>query len=179
MIKMKEAPYQAGSRGFHWVKYKRGIAQGLEDSIDVVVLGYYFGKGKRSSFGIGALLVGVYNPLKDQFESIAKIGTGIKDTEFIQIKKDCDQLKINIQPKNVIAPKALHPDVWVSPQIVAEVLADEITKSPLHTAGKEKEKNGYALRFPRLIEWNRLDKLAQQATTVDEIKSLYREQYTI
>lgn len=177
MIKMKEAPYRAGSRGFHWVKYKREEGSALQDSIDVVVLGYYNGKGKRSQFGIGALLVGVYDELSEQFVSIAKIGTGIKDEEFKQIKKDCDEHKIKSAPKNVDVPKDLVPDVWVSPSLVAVVLADEITKSPLHTAGKRKNDTGYALRFPRLLEWNRKDKNPEQVTSVKEILQLYKNQF--
>ena len=176
VLKMKDAPYRAGSRGFHWIKYKRTEGQGLEDSIDVVVLGYYYGKGRRLGFGIGALLVGVYNEKNQKFESIAKIGTGIKDDEFIKIREDLDKIKLDKPAKNVIIPKGLNPDVWVSPQIVAVVLADEITRSPLHAAGAEEDKTGFALRFPRLIEWNRRDKNPTQITTVLEIKSLFKNQ---
>jgi len=55
--------------------------------------------------------------------------------------------------------------VWV-------VIADEITRSPLHTAGKTEHELGYALRFPRALE-QRFDKSADQATTVDEIKHMF------
>lgn len=175
MAKMINSPYKAGSRGFHWIKYKRKEGDQIEDTIDVVVLGYYLGKGKRSDFGIGALLVGVYNKRSEMFETIAKIGTGIKDEEFVTIKKDCDKIKRKDAAKNVRAAKELTPDVWVEPEIVAVVLADEITKSPLHTAGK-KEKLGYALRFPRLITWNRRDKNIFQVTNVEEIKDIYQRQ---
>jgi len=177
MVKMKEAPYQAGSRGFHWIKYKREETAVVEDSIDVVVLGYYFGKGKRADFGIGALLVGVYNKEVEMFESIAKIGTGIKDEEFRVIKRDCDQLKIKSKPKNVVVPQALNPDVWVSPQIVAVVLSDEITRSPMHAAGSSEGSNGFALRFPRLTQWKRKDKSPVQITSVSEISKMYKHQY--
>ena len=176
MAKVPDSYYEAGSRGFHWIKYKREESQGLEDSIDVVVLGYYYGQGKRTSFGIGALLVGVYNKKGEIFESIAKIGTGIKDEEFITIKKDCDLLKRKLPPKNVIVPKALIPDVWVEPQIVAVILSDEITRSPLHAAGASKDGKGYALRFPRLTTWQRKDKSIYDITTVSEIERLYQNQ---
>lgn len=177
MIKMKEAPYIAGARGFHWIKFKREEGE-VSDSIDVVVLGYYVGKGRRTHFGIGALLVGVYNKNSGKFETIAKIGTGIKDEEFLLIKKDLDKIKLKSKPKNVIVAKELFPDFWVDPKIVAVVLADEITTSPLHTVGKGSNgKTGFALRFPRLIQWARKDKNPEQTTSSLEIKKMYQDQF--
>ena len=61
-----------------------------------------------------------------------------------------------------------------SPKYVFTVMADEITKSPMHTAGREKE-IGYALRFPRIQDWIR-DKKPEDATSVKEIKELFKMQ---
>ncbi len=102
-------------------------------------MGYYAGKGKRASFGIGAFLVGVYNKKEDVFETVEKIGTGLTDEEWKELKKKCDAIKAEDEPKNIICPKALYPDAWTYPEIICQILADEITVSPLHTAGKTKE----------------------------------------
>lgn len=175
VVKRPDAHYQPGKRNFNWIKLKRSQYGALSDTIDAVILGYYHGKGKRASFGIGALLVGVYNKREDRFETIAKIGTGLSDEGFKEIKKRCDAESVLVAPHNVVVAKELTPDVWVSPQIVIVMRADEITKSPLHTAGKTAHNLGFALRFPRFIDY-RPDKSPTEATGVDEIKSMYSEQ---
>lgn len=175
VVKKPEAHYQPGKRNFNWIKFKRQEKGELEDTIDCVVLGYYYGEGKRASFGIGAFLVGVYDKKHDRFETVAKIGTGLKDLEWQELKKKCDAIKIKEQPHDVICAKELVPDVWVVPQIVCIIRADEITRSPLHTAGKTKDELGLALRFPRFMGY-RFDKTATEATTVDELKTLFMHQ---
>ncbi len=176
MVKKPSAHYEAGKRNFNWIKLKREVYGHLEDSIDCVILGYYAGSGKRAEFGIGAFLVGVYNPHKDAFETIAKVGSGLTDDGWRELKKRCDKLKVDHKPINVICSKELYPDVWVSPVIVGALKADEITLSPLHSAGKTEHHLGYALRFPRFLEY-RSDKSATDATTVKEIKGLYEDQF--
>ncbi len=175
MVKKSNSVYQPGKRNFNWIKLKR-IEQGnLDDTLDCVVLGYYKGSGKRASFGIGAFLVGVYNKDKDCFQTIAKVGTGLKDEGWRSLEKKCEAIKIHQQPVNVECPKELYPDVWTDPNLMCVVRADEITMSPLHTAGKTEHHLGYALRFPRFIEY-RLDKSSEQATSTEEIKRLYQAQ---
>jgi DNA ligase-1 len=177
VVKRIDATYQAGKRNFNWIKLKREETGSLEDTVDCVVLGYYFGHGKRASFGIGALLVGVYNRDNDRFQSIAKIGTGMTDGEWRAQKKECDELRVAHRPSTVECAKELYPDVWVHPKIVCMIRADEITLSPLHVAGKTSAGMGYALRFPRFMGY-RPDKDATSATTVDEIISLYKLQFS-
>ena len=176
VVKRPDALYQPGKRNFNWIKLKRQEEGHLEDTIDCVVLGYYTGKGKRAHFGIGAFLVGVFNKNLDTFQTVAKIGTGMTDDEWRTLKKQCDSLAVENKPKNVHCAKELTPDVWVTPDIVCRVRADEITLSPLHSAGKTDTKLGYALRFPRFMDY-RLDKSASEATTDDEIKRLYEDQF--
>lgn len=177
VVKKKDAPYQPGKRNFNWIKFKRQEEGSLEDTLDCLVLGYYAGAGKRASYGIGACLVGVYNKNKDVYETIAKIGTGFSDEQWRQLKAKCDNIRSDTQPKNVICARELMPDVWTFPEIVCAVRADEITQSPLHTAGKSEEHLGFALRFPRFIEY-RLDKGPEEVTTVTEVKHLYQDQFT-
>lgn len=176
VVKRPDAIYQPGKRNFNWIKLKRQEEGHLEDTIDCVILGYYDGAGKRASFGIGAFLVGVYNKADDCFETIAKIGTGLSDEEWIMLRKKCDALAVVNRPKNVVCANALYPDVWVSPELVCMVRADEITVSPLHSAGASEHKLGYALRFPRFMGY-RIDKSPEETTTVKEIVGLYKDQF--
>jgi len=140
-----------------------------------VVLGYYYGKGKRASFGIGAFLVGLYNKKNDRFETVAKVGTGLTDAGWIELKAMCDRAEIGESMHNVVVSKELVPDVWVAPELIVMVRADEITRSPVHTAGKNKEHLGFALRFPRFMGY-RTDKSPLEATTDEEIKTLFEHQ---
>jgi DNA ligase-1 len=176
VIKKPDAVYQPGKRNFNWIKLKRKTGQKLGDTIDVVVLGYYVGQGRRTSLGIGAFLVGIYNDQKNTFESVAKVGTGMTDLEFIDLKIRCDQIIAGEQPIIFDVPKGLVPDVWVFPNIVCEIRADDITQSPVHTAGKTENSLGYALRFPRFVRY-RNDKSIYQITIGSELITLYTLQY--
>ena len=175
VVKRLDSKYEAGARNFNWVKLKRHSSGELKDTIDCVILGYIFGRGKRIQFGAGALLVGVYDTTKDEFVTVSKIGTGLTDEEWREIHKRADKIKVSKQPARV--KSILKPSVWIAPEIVIEVLADEITRSPVHTAGKVGNEPGYALRFPRLIKFREADKQAEDATTVDELIKMFKDQY--
>jgi DNA ligase 1 len=168
VVKKIDAVYQPGKRNFNWIKLKQKEANSLDDTLDCVILGYYFGKGKRAGLGIGALLVGVYNKKKDCFQTIAKVGIGLTDQEWIDQKKMCNKFAVLVKPENVECAKELYPDVWVAPEVVCMVKANEITKSPLHTAGINKNQKGYALRFPRIVGY-RNDKKAVNSTEISEV----------
>ena len=176
VCKKPDAPYLAGKRNFNWIKLKREETGHIDDTIDCVILGYYAGHGKRASFGIGAFLVGIYNKKDDVFETVAKIGTGLKDAGWKDLKKKCDEVAVQIKPRHEECAKALVPDVWTSPEIVCAIRADEITLSPTHSAGATKDHLGYALRFPRIMGY-RDDKSATDATTVKELAQLFKIQY--
>jgi DNA ligase-1 len=174
VIKKLESPYEAGARNFNWVKLKRHSSGELNDTIDCVILGYITGKGKRTAFGAGALLVGVYDKEKDEFVTVSKIGTGLTDEEWREIHGRADAISLEHKPARVNA--VITPSVWIEPKIVIEVLADEITRSPIHTAGKTETEPGYALRFPRLVSFRSLDKKAEDATSVAELIEMYQQQ---
>lgn len=177
VVKRIDAPYKPGKRNFNWIKLKRQEEGHLEDTLDCVVLGYYAGRGKRASFNIGAFLVGVYNKQDDCFQTVAKVGTGLKDDEWKELKMRCDAIAVFDKPHNVVCAKELVPDVWVNPEIVVLIRADEITVSPLHSAHKTVTQLGYALRFPRFMGY-RPDKSSYDATTSIEIERLYQNQKT-
>lgn len=168
ILKKPDDPYQAGARSYSWIKLKKADEKLLADSVDLVVLGYYAGRGARSKFGIGGFLAGVYDETIDTFKTVSKIGTGLSDEDWKELKQMCDKVKIEKAPANVEMNKISYPHIYVSPKIVVEVGADEITVSPTHTSG-------YALRFPRLIRF-RDDKNARDATTVKEIEKMYKNQ---
>jgi DNA ligase 1 len=175
ITKRPDSKYEAGARNFNWIKLKRHSSGELKDTVDCVILGYIYGRGKRAEFGAGALLVGVYDKEQDTFVTVSKIGTGLTDNEWREIHKRADKIKVDHKPVRVNA--ILQPSVWIKPEIVIEVLADEITRSPVHTAGKDDNGVGYALRFPRLIKFRESDKKAEDATTVKELIEMYGQQF--
>jgi DNA ligase 1 len=167
VVKRVDSPYQAGARNFSWVKYKRHSKGALEDTIDCVMLGYFLGRGKRAGLGAGALLVGVYDKDNDEFVTVTKIGTGLGDEQWREVAERAAPFQSETRPARVRSTTT--PSVWVEPKIVLEVLADEITKSPNHTAG-------YALRFPRVIRFRDADKRPEDATTLHELIELFQQQ---
>lgn len=165
MVKKSKGRYTSGRTDWNWVKFKEAedSKAKLSDTIDGVVMGYYKGKGRRASFGIGAFLVGIME--KGQFLTIAKIGTGLTDKQWKEMKNRSERFKVNTMPKEYkVTNKSLIPDHWLDPNIVVEIAADEITNSPTHSAG-------LALRFPRLVRF-RDDKSIHQSTSLKEISHL-------
>lgn len=169
VVKQWSSPYEPGRRGYHWVKFKEeeGKTGKLTDTVDAVVMGYYRGEGKRAGFGIGAFLVGVRHG--EEFVTVTKIGTGVSDELWRELKRQLDRLRARTRPTQYReVAKILTPDVWITPSVVVEVAADDITKSPSHGAG-------FALRFPRLVRI-RTDKSPAQVTSVQEVHTMYRNQ---
>lgn len=186
MAKKLDGTYQPGARGWNWIKFKRSYSSKIEDTIDCLVMGYDLGKGKRAGFGIGAFLVGVYDEKEDKYVTVAKIGTGLSDDEWRTLQAQCENCKTNQPPANYDVDKIMSVDVWVTPAIVVEIKADEITRSPTHTAGRVMKASksgssldvdvpGFALRFPRLVRF-RDDKSPQEITTLKEVESMFDKQ---
>lgn len=161
IVKKVDSPYIPGRTGWHWVKMKEveNSHAKLADTIDGVVMGFYSGRGKRSGFGIGALLIGVRDG--ERIVTLAKIGTGLSDELFKEMFTRLSRLAVANMPKEYVIDKNMMPDILVEPSMVVEVAADEITKSPIHSAG-------VALRFPRLIKI-REDKGVDESTTTAEL----------
>lgn len=174
VAKRLNAPYAAGSRNFNWIKLKRSYKGELADTIDVCIVGYFRGKGARTEFGVGALLGAVYDPKTDTFKTVSKVGSGFTEDEFIRLKKVLDE--ISIKHKHPRVDSVMEADVWVEPKYVIEVTADEITRSPSHTAGRDREGIGYALRFPRAVSFLREDKKPEDANTIKEIIEMFEMQ---
>jgi DNA ligase 1 len=167
------ARYQAGARGWLWIKLKRDYRSELSDTLDLVVVGALAGRGRRAGM-YGALLLAAYDPATDRFQTVCKCGTGFSDAELAALPARLAPLARAERPPRVDARR--HADVWFEPAVVVEVLAAELTLSPTHTAawGRLQEDAGLALRFPRFTGRWRDDKAATDATTVDEVVGLYR-----
>ncbi len=174
IAKSLNSPYRAGRRTFDWIKLKRSYQGKLADTVDCVIIGYFAGKGKRAQWGIGSLLCAVYDEKKDEFQTITRVASGLTDQEWLKMKKMLDEIRVDGKPARV--ESLIEPDVWVEPKYVTEVLADEITRSPIHTAGRDTHDTGFALRFPRIVKAIRPDRNPEDATTVEEIINLYETQ---
>lgn len=172
--------YIAGARKFSWIKMKRSYRGELSDSLDLVIVGYYLGKGSRAEFKFGGLLCAVYNKEKDMFETISKLGTGFTEDQMVELQSLLTKIKVDEKPARV--DSIMKPDFWVYPKYVVTVKADEITKSPMHTCGRSKQPDGtevgYALRFPRLIGDTTIrgDKSPEEATETKEVIEMFDQQ---
>jgi len=168
------AGYQAGARGWLWIKLKRDYRTELSDTVDLVVVGALYGRGRRRGI-YGALLLAAYDPAADVFRTTTKCGTGFSDAELAALPDKLAPLAREEPPARVDAGQAA-ADVWFEPALVVEILSAELTLSPRYSAawGKLKEDSGLALRFPRFTGRWRDDKAPEDATTTDELVAMYR-----
>jgi len=162
----EDSVYQAGVRGWNWIKWKKEYVQDMIDTLDLVVVGAFYGRGKRSGV-YGALLCAVYNDKEDRFETFCKLGTGLTDEVLEELPKKLKKHELKKPPARLIFKKEMDADVWFSPHVVVEVFGAEVTKSPFHTAA-----SGLALRFPRFLRF-RDNKKAEQATTSEEVREMF------
>ncbi|MCS7140355.1 MAG: ATP-dependent DNA ligase [Candidatus Nezhaarchaeota archaeon] len=167
--------YQAGARGWLWIKFKRSYQSKLVEPIDVTVVGAFWGRGKRAG-KYGALLCAVYDPDADVFRTVCKVGSGFTDEDLEELPKMLEPYVIDHRHPRV--DSRMKADVWLTPSIVIEIIGDEITLSPLHTAGLGaiKLNAGLAIRFPRFTGRWRLDKKPEDSTTVEELIQMYKMQ---
>jgi len=171
----KDAVYQAGARGWLWIKYKRDYKSEMTDTVDLVVVGAFHGRGKRAGT-YGALLLAAYNPKIDMFETVTKCGTGFTDEDLKKLPKIME--KHQIPHRHPRVNSTLNADIWFEPKVVIETLGAEITLSPIHVCAMNaiRKGSGLAIRFPRFTGNYRLDKSAEDATSVKEIIEMYKSQ---
>ena len=171
----KDSVYQAGARGWLWIKYKRDYKSEMTDTVDLVVVGAFHGRGKRAGT-YGALLLAAYNSQNDTFETVTKCGTGFTDEDLAKLPKMMQ--KYVIQHKHPRVNSTLEADVWFEPAVVIEILGAEITLSPIHTCATDaiRKGSGLAIRFPRFTGNYRVDKAAEDATKAEEVVEMYRKQ---
>jgi len=176
MLKHRESVYRPGSREYLWIKVKREYRSELADTLDLVIIGALYGRGRRVG-KYGALLLGVYDEKQDLFRSVSKVGTGFTDQHLESFYNSLESLRIAHKPPRVDT-RMDQMDVWFEPKIVIEVIASEITLSPTHTAGLNSIKQGYglALRFPKFTGKIRDDKGPEDATSVHELIEAFKQQ---
>ena len=167
--------YQAGARGWMWIKYKRDYKSEMTDTVDLVVVGAFHGRGKRTGT-YGALLLATYNHEADVFETITKLGTGFTDEDLKKLPQLLRKFVLPRRPSRV--KSTLEADVWFDPKIVLEVKGAEVTLSPIHVCALDsiRKGSGLAIRFPRFTGKYRTDKTAEDATTSNEVVEMYRNQ---
>ena len=175
MLKQLSSTYRAGIRGSNWLKLKREYQNDLGDSLDLVVVGAFFGKGRRTG-KYGTLLVATYNDEEDTFPSICKVGTGFTDESLDQLYQILSP-KVTLK-KNPRIVSEMEADVWFEPELVIEIVASEITQSPIHKTALNiiKENTGLALRFPKFTGKIRTEKNSEDASTDEEVVALYKVQ---
>ena len=162
----EDSIYQAGKRGFIWIKLK-GLEGGkLKDSVDVVLVGAFYGKGRRTGV-YGAYIGAVYDPVNGNFVAFTRFFSGLTDELSDSLTKEMETFKTDKKPSNVICEDI--PDVWLEPEVVVEIIGDEITVSEKYPA------LGYSMRFP-VFQRVRPEKGSEDVTTVEEIRSLYDSQ---
>jgi DNA ligase-1 len=171
----EDSVYQAGARGWNWIKYKRDYKSEMTDTVDLVVVGAFHGRGKRAGT-YGAFLLAAYDPDKDTFETVTKVGTGFTDADLERLPKMLK--KHQIAHRHPRVDSTIEMDVWFEPAVVLETRGAEITLSPIHTCAMNviREASGLAIRFPRFTGKYRVDKSPEDATTTNEIVEMYRSQ---
>ncbi len=170
----KDSAYEAGKRGWMWIKWKRSYRSEMADTVDLAVVGALAGRGRRAGT-YGALLMAAYDDAEGCYDTVCKLGSGFKDEELLSLPQMLGPLVTERRDPRVRA--LLEADVWVSPSVVLEVIGDEITLSPVHTCAFDaiRKGSGLAIRFPRLVKM-RNDRRPEDATTTREITELYRMQ---
>jgi len=165
--------YQAGARGWLWIKLKRDYRTELSDTVDLAVVGAFAGRGRRAGV-YGALLLAAYDPAADVFRAVTKCGAGFSDADLAALPARLAPLAAPHRPARVDARQ--EPDAWFEPGLVLEILSAELTLSPNYTAAWDqiKKDRGLAMRFPRFTGRWRDDKAPEDATSTDELAELYR-----
>ncbi|GMF10933.1 unnamed protein product [Phytophthora lilii] len=205
-----ESGYKAGRRSYSWMKLKHdyltdesptsssslkqnaftsgGNGTFLADTLDLVPIGAFYGKGRRAGV-FGSFLMATYNSASGKFETIGKVGTGFSDA---QLEEVAGRLKKQVLPDGDEVPgqyqsqaiRSRHPDVWLSPEEVWEIKATQLTESPSYTCGaldadvdnaEATPRKGLALRFPRFVRF-RPDKKPLQATDSQQVLEFFEQQ---
>ena len=179
MIKTLEvnATYEPSKRSLNWLKLKKDyLDQGaFADSIDLVVVGADWGKGKRVGM-FGSFLLACYDENLEQLQTVTKMGGGIADELMAKIFNELKDMIVDKPPSN-LRFKEKNVDVWLQPRFVWEVRCADMSLSPIYCAsiGSVEHNKGIALRFPRFIR-ERDDKRIEDATSSDQILEYFKSQ---
>jgi len=173
MLKNPASAYQAGNRGWAWIKFKADYQEGAVDSFDLAVVGAYWGQGRRSGW-YGGLLLAAVNEKTGEYEAVTRLATGFDDATLMGLEERFRPFVSKSKPKRVVSEE--EPDVWIEPKVVVEVVGAELTLSPRYTVarGVFRPDAGLSVRFPRFTGRWRDDKKPEQATTDKELVKFYK-----
>lgn len=121
-------------RWFPRAQLKKDYLQGVGDTFDLVVVGGYYGKGKRTSV-YGAFLLACYDADSEKFQTVCKLGTGFSEEALKANQEILKELEMSKCRSDVDGGGA-KPDVWFEPKIVWEILAADLSLSPVYAAAK-------------------------------------------
>jgi DNA ligase-1 len=151
MAKSLEAPYEAGQRGFHWLKLKAA------HTLDLVILAVEPGSGRRQGW-LSNLHLGARDAESGEFVMLGKTFKGLTD-EMLRFQTE------------TLSSLEVSRDEWtvrVRPELVAEVAFADVQESPRYPAG-------LALRFARVKRY-RPDKPAAEADTLQAVRAIFDRQ---
>lgn len=176
IVKTLADGYEPSKRSSHWLKLKKDYLEGLGDTFDLVPIGAWFGKGKRTGV-FGSYLLAVWDPEVEEYQTITKIGTGFSEELLKQLAETMKESTVPQAKRYYRYPDTLTPDVWFEPKAVWEVKAADLSISPAHKAamGLVDETKGISIRFPRLVRV-RDDKGPEDSTSPQQVAEMYRKQ---
>lgn len=176
IVKTLDDSYEPSKRSSHWLKLKKDYLDGVGDTFDLVPIGAWFGKGKRTGV-YGSYMLAIWDPENEEYQAITKIGTGFSEELLKDLASHMGQNVIHAPKGYFNYPETLVPDVWFEPNAVWEVKAADLSISPIYKAGigLVDEGKGISIRFPRLVRV-RDDKGPEDSTSPDQVADMYRQQ---
>lgn len=162
LAKDLEASYRAGRREFVWLKLKPML-----ETLDLVVVGGLYGKGKRAGF-FGSYVLAARDEKSGKFKTVTKCGSGYTDEDLKELTKMFEKIQLKKPHEDVDIE--IDCDAYFEPKIVFEMVYEEIQKSP-----ELKHTSTFGLRFPRYIRI-REDRRAEEANTIKDIEDMYERQ---